>query len=161
MLLLGAQGVLATLLPIDAVYSSNFIADLLDFVLHLSGRSLSHSFRFSWAEIVTFIQRRSYLQECNLALSAVVQNSYTPVKIHPADSELDEVIQGGGNWWERGSQQIVRKLKIDNRTFQELLSRHFLHTECLNFIQVGHAERLFVMSELYEKAHGGFRTAEK
>lgn len=159
MLALGIHSTLATLLPVHAEYSSNFIADVLRMVLYLTERSDTHMFRESWARTVTLVQRRVYLQECETALRLELKKKTNPSRHEvKRDTELQKLVEGTADWWVEGTRLIMSRLQVDEATFGQFLSASFQHTDCLNYVNLGNGEISFVISERARRAVPGFRS---
>jgi hypothetical protein len=159
MLALGIHSTLATLLPVHAEYSSNFVANVLRMVLYLTDRSKSDMFRESWARTVTLVQRRIYLQECETALALELKSKAktTPHDVKQ-DTELQKIVEEGAVWWSEGARLIRKRLQVNQADFEQFLRGSFQHTDCLNYVNLGNGEISFVFSDRARRTVSGFRS---
>jgi hypothetical protein len=136
----GCLTVLATLMPVNAIYSAEFIATILDLLFRLV-RDRGSMFKFDWNEIVTYAQRKVYFDELDQRLEKVLSR---PSKYVEEPETLDDPGYCKGRLnvlekkWNLGADEIKR-----------FISQQFRYTECMNYIQMGNPELVNLCSPEY------------
>jgi len=136
----GCTTVLATLMPVNAIYSARFIATILGALFQLATNQ-GDSFKLSWNELVTFALRKVYFDELDHRLAQVLGPPQGNMDKLPDASDLQYCE------WRLGA--LEKKWKLRASSLKEFIARQFRYTECLNYIQMGNPELVNLCSPAY------------
>lgn len=136
----GCVTVLATLMPVNAIYSADFIATVLDLLFRLV-RERGEVFRFDWNELVTYAQRKIYFDELNQRMTQVLNRPSIDID---DPEKIDEP-----QYCERRLSALAKRWDLSAVAIEQFVSRQFRYTECMNYIQMGNPETVDLCSPEY------------
>jgi hypothetical protein len=136
----GCVTVLATLMPVNAIYSAEFIATVLELLFRLV-RDRGDMFRLNWNELVTYAQRKVYFDELEQRLKQALGRPSQNF------SELDAV--GHPQYCEWRLVRLEKGWNLNAENVRKFISRQFRYTECMNYIQMGNPELINLCSPAY------------